>query len=98
MQPDDEDADRERRQQHPGDERFLGRNSWLAALDSRIRMTVEMASPTLATIRPNNTTLPSTTSVGRHFQGGTGSPKPRNARSVTIAPRSSNRMPRMRGK
>ena len=41
-----------------------------------------------ATMRPNSTTLPSTTSVGRHFHAGTRSPELRMPRSAMIVPRS----------
>src|SRR5256885_2334222 len=63
-----------------------GRNSGLAALEPTIRMMVESAMPTDCTIAPNSTTLPSTTTVGRHFQWGSGGPFRRSARSARIAP------------
>ena len=61
-------------------------------------MTVEIAMPTVATITPKSTTLPSTTSVGRHFHAGIASPNPRKPRAAMMLPRPISSSPRMRGK
>ncbi len=84
LETDHEDRDGEHRERIPLIRASFGRNSRArGARDTMIRTIVDSASPTMLTIKPNSTTLPSTITMGRHCQPGSALPWSRSARSAS---------------